>query len=126
MKNTDTETEKQNEGDSPESAPEALAAMDVESITPEQLAELKERAVKAVLLLPNRRDGENRRHCSNDSKQRNRRAMTIALVVSPHAQVAIEFALDEAGQFCQTLFYRAEVPIRPAEKHPSRLKITIE
>ncbi len=46
MKNTETETEKQTDANPADSAAEPLATLDVETITPEQLAELKEKAVK--------------------------------------------------------------------------------
>jgi molecular chaperone GrpE len=46
MKNTETETEKPMDAGPADPAAEPLAALDVETITPEQLAELKEKAVK--------------------------------------------------------------------------------
>jgi molecular chaperone GrpE len=47
MKKTETETEKQMEASAADSAAESLATLDMETITPEQLTELKEKAVKA-------------------------------------------------------------------------------
>jgi molecular chaperone GrpE len=46
MKNTETETEKQTDASPADPATEPLATLDVETITPEQLAELKQKAVK--------------------------------------------------------------------------------
>jgi len=46
MKKTEIETEKQTDANAVDSTAEPLATLDVETITPEQLAELKEKAVK--------------------------------------------------------------------------------
>src|SRR5438093_13559626 len=94
-------------------------------VLPQQRVETagEERAVEALLLLPNRRDGEHRGQRAEYSAQRHRGTKAVTGIIPLHAQVTIELALDEAGQLRQTPLHRAEVPIRSAEEHPSRLKI---
>src|SRR5439155_21449267 len=70
--------------------------------------------------------GEHRGQRAEYSAQRHRGTKAVTGIIPLHAQVTIELALDEAGQLRQTPLHRAEVPIRSAEEHPSRLKIAVQ